>query len=350
MMNTKQLLGAVSAFALVAMTSAPALAQGTSAGTTITNTVNVTFNVNGVTQNAESATDSFTVDQRVNVTVSNVGAATSVAPGETDRALAFDVTNLSNSSVDLELTALLNAGTAANISNIRIYRDTDGNRVLDAVELAAGPITYLDEVGSSATGVTVAVIVLADIGLNAANGDTFDIALTANAHAAGGAGTLGAELVESATNTTGIDTVLFDGQGVTDATRDGAFSAIGTYTVAAAMIDVAKTSRVISDPVNGTTNPKAIPGATVEYCITVSNAAGAATATDVDVTDDLPFDVTYDSAFGIFVNGDATCANGTIGGNFAPAGGPGGADRVTGDLSDIAGGQTRSLYFRVVID
>ncbi|WP_086619172.1 DUF11 domain-containing protein [Erythrobacter tepidarius] len=350
MMNTKQLLGAVSAFALVAMTSAPALAQGTSAGTIITNTVNVTFNVNGVTQNAESATDSFTVDQRVNVTVSNVGAATSVAPGETDRALAFDVTNLSNSSVDLELTALLNAGTAANISNIRIYRDTDGNRVLDAAELAAGPITYLDEVGSSATGVTVAVIVLADIGLNAANGDTFDIALTANAHAAGGAGTLGAELVESATNTTGIDTVLFDGQGVTDATRDGAFSAIGTYTVAAAVIDVAKTSRVISDPVNGTTNPKAIPGATVEYCITVSNAAGAATATDVDVTDDLPFDVTYDNAFGIFVNGDATCANGTAGGNFAPAGGPGGADRVTGDLSDIAGGQTRSLYFRVVID
>ncbi|WP_086606430.1 DUF11 domain-containing protein [Erythrobacter donghaensis] len=350
MKTTKQLLGAVSAFALVAMTSAPALAQGTSAGTEITNTVNVTFNVNGVTQNAETATDVFTVDQRVNVTVTNVGAATSVAPGETDQALAFDVTNLSNSSVDLELTALLNAGTAANISNIRVYLDTNGDRVLDATELAAGPITYLDEVGSSATGVTVAVIVLADFGLNAVNGDSFDVALTANAHAAGGAGSLGAELVESATNTTGIDTVLFDGQGATDALRDGAFSAIGTYTVAGAVVDVAKASRVVSDPVNGTNNPKAIPGATVEYCITVSNATGAATATDVDVTDDLPFDVTYDSAFGIFVDGDATCANGTAGGTFTANAGVGGEDRVSGDLSDVAGGQTRSLYFRVTID
>ena len=49
MKTTKQLLGAVSAFALVAMTSAPALAQGTSAGSTITNNVTVSFNVGGVT-------------------------------------------------------------------------------------------------------------------------------------------------------------------------------------------------------------------------------------------------------------------------------------------------------------
>jgi uncharacterized repeat protein (TIGR01451 family) len=350
MKTTKQLLGAVSAFALVAMTSAPALAQGTSAGTTISNTVNVTYNVNGITQNAETDTDEFTVDQRVNVTVSYVGPATSVTPGSTNQAIAFDVTNLSNSTVDLELTAALNAGAAANISNIRIFRDTNGDRELDATELGAGPITYLDEVGSSATGVTTAVIVLADFGLNAVNGDQFDIALTANAHAAGGAGVLGAELVESATNTAGIDTVLFDGQGATDGVRDGAFSAVGSYTVAGAVIDVAKASRVISDTVNGTNNPKAIPGATVEYCITVSNASGAATATDVDVLDDLPFDVTYDSAFGIFVDGDANCANGTAGGNFAAGGGAGGADRVTGDLSDVAGGETRSLYFRVVID
>ena len=349
MKTTKQMLGAVSALALVAMTSAPALAQGTSAGTTITNTVNVTFNVNGVTQNAEAATNQFTVDRRVNVTVTNVGGATSVTPGENQTALAFDVTNLSNSSVDLELSALLNSGTAANISNISIYRDGDGNRSLDAAELAAGPITFLDEVGSSATGVTVAVIVLADIGLNAENGDQFDIALTADAHAAGGAG-LGAELVESASNTSGIDTVLFDGQGATDSARDGAFSAFGTYTVAGAVIDVTKTSRVVSDPLNGTTNPKAIPGATIEYCIRVANASGAATATDVDVLDDLPSDVSFLSGFDIHVDGDANCANGTPGGNFAPDAGTNGADRVTGDLSNIAGGQTRSLYFRVVID
>jgi len=349
MKTTKQLLGAVSAFALVAMTSAPALAQGTSAGSTIRNEVTVSYAVGGITQNAEAASDEFTVDQRVNVNVNFIGSATTVNPGQDGAAIAFDVTNLSNSSVDLDLATALGNGTSANISNFLIYRDTDGDRVLSAAELAAGPITYLDEVGSAANGVTVAVIVLADIGLDANNADSFDVTLTANAHTAGTAGSLGAELTESATNTSGIDTVLFDGQGDTDQARDGAFSDTGTYTVASADVTVLKTSRVVEDPVNGTNNPKAIPGATVEYCITVANASGAVTATDVAVSDDLPFDVTY-IANSTFVDGDNNCANGTAGGTFTTGTGPNGEDQVEGDLSDVAGGQTRSLYFRVLID
>lgn len=350
MKTTKQLLGAVSAFALVAMTSAPALAQGTSAGSTITNEVSVSFNVNGVTQNAQTTSDSFTVDQRVNVNVTYAGTAdTSVGPGQTNRAIAFDVTNLSNSSVDLALSAALNAGNANNIGNFRVFRDTDGNRVLSQAEFEAGSITYLDEVGSAANGVTVAVIVLADIGLNAVNGNTFDVTLTANAHAAGGVGALGAELVESASNTAGIDTVLFDGQGDTDVARDGAFSDTGRYAVSGAVVTLLKSSRVVSDTVNGTNNPKAIPGATVEYCITVANASGAATATDVVLTDDLPTDVSFVNG-SIRINGDASCTNGIAGGTFTAGGGANGEDRVSGSLSDVAAGQTRSLYFLVTID
>ncbi|MFN4020280.1 MAG: hypothetical protein ACK4IC_07175 [Erythrobacter sp.] len=348
MKTTKQLLGAVSAIALVVMSSAPAWAEGTNAGATITNNVTVSYNVGGVAQNAEAASDSFTVDRRVNVNVNFVGTATSVSPGQQGAALAFDVTNLSNDTVDLALDAALRAGTAANISNFRVYRDSDGDRVLSAAELAAGPITYLDEVAEDAT---LAVIVLSDIGLNAVNADIFDVTLTANAHAGGAAGSLGAEIVAtSGANTAGIDNVLFDGAGDTDLANDGAFSDTGRYTVAGALLTVAKSSRVVSDPVNGTTNPKAIPGATVEYCITVANAAGAATATDVTVSDDLPVDVTYESSFGIFVDGDATCANGVAGGSFSAGSGPSGEDQVQGPLSDVAAGQTRSLYFRVVID
>jgi uncharacterized repeat protein (TIGR01451 family) len=36
-----------------------------------------------------------------------------------------------------------------------------------------------------------------------------------------------------------------------------------------------------------------MPGATIEYCITVANAAGAATATNVAILDDPPATVTY---------------------------------------------------------
>ena len=261
--------------------------------------------------------------------------------------LAFDVTNLSNSTADLNLSAALRTGTAANISNFRVFRDTNGNRVLDAAELTAGAITFLDEVTEDAI---VAVLVVSDIGIGARNGDTFDVALTAAAHAAGTTGTLGTKLVGSTVaNTAGIDTVLFDGAGVSDAANDGAFSAQGRYTVSGAVLTVAKTSRIISDPVNLTTNPKAIPGATIEYCITVANAAGAATATNVAVLDDLPADVIYSSAFGTFLNGNASCASRTAGGTFAAGGGAGGRDRITGSLSDVAAGQTRSAYFRVTV-
>ncbi len=347
MKTTKQMLGAVSVFALVAMSSAPAMAAGTRAGNTITNTVNVSYSVNGATQNGETASDSFTVDQRVNLTVTNVGSATIVNPNQTNRVLAFDVTNTSNSTVDLNLSVALRTGNAANISNFRVFRDTNGNRTLDAAELTAGAITFLDEVAEDAT---VAVLVVSDISVNSNNGDNFDVALTAAAHGAGTTGTLGTRLTATAgANTSGIDTVLFDGAGVSDAIRDGAFSAQGRYTVASAVLTVAKTSRIISDPVNGTTNPKAIPGATIQYCITVANAAGAQTATNVSILDDLPADVTYNSTFGIFVNGSATCTTGTAGGSFAAGGGTGGRDRITGSLSDIAAGQTRSAYFQVTI-
>lgn len=348
MKTTKQLLGAVSALALIAMSSAPALAQGTSAGSTITNNVTVTFDVGGVTQNAETDSDVFTVDRKVNVNVEWVGTATSVAPGAQNQAIAFDVTNLSNDTIDLALTTALTSGTGANISGYQIFLDTDGDRVLSQAEFDAGPITSLDEVAEDDT---IEVIVIADIGLNAVNGDVFDVTLTANAHAGGSAGALGAELVATtgANAVNGVDNVLSDGIGATDGEYDGAFSDTGTYEVAGALVTVAKSSRVVSDPVNGTTDPKAIPGATVEYCITVANAAGAATATDVNVVDDLPADVSL-VANSIFVDGDGACANGTAGGTFSAGTGPAGEDQVLGDLSDVAAGAVRSLYFRVTIN
>ncbi|KTE05985.1 proprotein convertase P-domain-containing protein [Sphingopyxis sp. H115] len=50
---------------------------------------------------------------------------------------------------------------------------------------------------------------------------------------------------------------------------------------------IAKTSSIVSDPVNGTANPKAIPGAIMRYCLLVTNN-GSATATGIAVADPLP--------------------------------------------------------------
>jgi uncharacterized repeat protein (TIGR01451 family) len=55
---------------------------------------------------------------------------------------------------------------------------------------------------------------------------------------------------------------------------------------------VTKISQVISDPINGTNDPKAIPGATVRYCIIVNNA-GNGTATNIVAGDILLPNISY---------------------------------------------------------
>ncbi len=60
-----------------------------------------------------------------------------------------------------------------------------------------------------------------------------------------------------------------------------------TFCRPVANLTIAKTSSIVSDPVNGTTNPKAIPGATMRYCLLVTNN-GSATATGINVADPLP--------------------------------------------------------------
>lgn len=58
-------------------------------------------------------------------------------------------------------------------------------------------------------------------------------------------------------------------------------------------IGVDKTSVIVSDPVNGTTNPKALPGAIIRYTLTVENTGlGVPDGGSVVVTDELPADTT----------------------------------------------------------
>jgi uncharacterized repeat protein (TIGR01451 family) len=49
---------------------------------------------------------------------------------------------------------------------------------------------------------------------------------------------------------------------------------------------ISKSSIVIDDPVNGTSNPKRIPGATIRYCFTVDNT-GDGDADSVQIHDSL---------------------------------------------------------------
>ena len=108
-----------------------------------------------------------------------------------------------------------------------------------------------------------------------------------------------------------------------------------------------KTSTVMSDPVNGTTKPKAIPGAKVRYCIQVSNIAGNPTATSIVVTDPISsLPVTF-VAGSIYLGGTVTGGvcnwNGTSGGTYS-------AGTVSGTIASLTAGATATLYFDATVN
>ena len=103
---------------------------------------------------------------------------------------------------------------------------------------------------------------------------------------------------------------------------------------------------MISDPLNGTTNPKMIPGAVVEYCISVNNAGGTA-ASAVDISDTLPATTTYEPGFGVKING--TTASGTCNADGAGTGAHA-SGVVSGTIPTVAVSETRNVVFRVTIN
>jgi uncharacterized repeat protein (TIGR01451 family) len=335
------------AFTLAAV---PALAAGTPSGTVITNNVFVDYQVGGVAQTQRTAADSFTVDRRINLTVAEVGAVTtSVVPGQTGASTAFTVTNTSNAPLDFALAAAqLAGGTAAHggtdafdVTAFSLFRDVNGDNLFTSGTDTA--ITFIDELAADAS---ITILVVGNVPLSATNGQVAGVRLTATAREAGAASTQGAAITQTAgANTAGVDTVFADAAGVADAARDAAHSDDDDFTVVTANLAVTKTSRVISDPVNNTTNPKMIPGAVVEYCIAIANSGGAA-ATNVNIDDSVPTQLTF-NAGSILLNGTvtgSTCnADGAAGGTYT-------APLVEGTIASIAAGATRTLVFRATVN
>jgi uncharacterized repeat protein (TIGR01451 family) len=283
--------------ALLALFATPAAAQQTAAGTTINNQATVSYSVGGSPQSSNSNTASFLVDKKVNLAVAEVGGtATKVSIGSTDQVTTFTVTNLTNATQDFRLVgdqqtvSIPLLGTDDfNVTSIRVYVDSNGNGTYDA---GVDTATFIDELAPDATKT---VFIVANIP-NTAGIHTAIVGLDAIVAAGGGSGSLGADLVATSLLTADspntVDIVFADDAGLLDQVRDGQQWAFDAYTIDSAAVSMTKTVRVISDPYNLLANPKAIPGATLEYCLTVSNA-GPGIATAVNISDALPANTTY---------------------------------------------------------
>lgn len=365
MTSKLKLLVASSAVPLVMIGATPAFAAGTTQGTGITNTVNVNYQVGGVAQTQQTAADTFVVDRKIIFTLAEKApiGTTSVSPGQTAQRTTFILTNTSNDTLDFTITpSQLVGGTAAHggtdafdVTNLLVCLDANADNVCDAA--ATATLTVNDLIADANT----TILVVGDIPLSATNGQVAGVSLSAAALNSNGTAITAA--TDATANAAGsVETIFADavksGAGGASAARDGIDVATDDYTVAAAVLSVFKSSRVISDGVS-TSNFKSIPGAVVEYCISVTNAAGGATATNISISDLVPTNTTY-SAGTIRVNGTVTspgagqtCAAGTAvtDASDADAGSFGTpANTVAGSLTNITGGNSSALIFRVTLN
>jgi len=321
-----KIMKTLASVAVLAFASNSAFAAGTAAGTDIDNTASITYSVGGTTQEPIESSEAgnstpgtgngtattFKVDKKVDVLVT-AGTNVNVVPGETGASITFTVLNEGNSTEDFDLVPT-QVGTGDDF-------DTSGCTVVSP----ASPVNLAAD--ASAT-VTVPCDIPAAGGAVTNGADSFvDLEASIN----GVTETVGADTAA------GVEVVFADDTGTaTDgADRNGSHSATSTYVINTADITVAKTSAVISDPFNGTTNPKRIPGATIEYSIVVSNAVGASTATGIVISDVVPSDLTIVSTT---ISGGTSTTASAAGQNVTSAG------------FDLAAGESATLVITATIN
>ncbi len=308
-----------------------AFATGTVAGTSISNQATVNYNVGGVAQTPiTSSVATFVVDNKIDLTVvtTNVAPVTGT-PGQTAVVSTFTVTNTGNSTQSYRLTATdLSGGTVfGNTDNLdglvlSTAIDTNDNGTYDVGDVAGN----LGDIAPSATPTPVRVFVLATVPIGATNGQFASVRLTVQAATAGSAG------ATLATQTAGADTPAAVDVVFADTGLDATEAADSQYAIQSATLVVSKTATVLSDPFSSS-NPKAIPGAVVEYTISIENT-GVVDATNVAVADAIPANTTY------------------VPSSLTPAGTENGSPVVTDvsvTLPTVAAGSTSTITFRVTI-
>ena len=314
----KGMLGAsvISLFAAEA-----AFAGGTAAGTNVQNTFTLDYDVLGTPQpqidtgpgGSDTPTE-FTVDRLVDLTVASNGDA-SVAPGAVDQELVFTLTNNGNDTQGYEFVLVNEAGDEFDTTGLNItYYVEDGNGLCEASDLGGTANAYTP--GSGLASIDVAaddilcIVVDGDIPAIRVDTDTSEISLVADTVDPGSPGIAGVEVIADAgTNTlTGpAENVLADGDGGTgnEVANAGDHSATGTFIVESPDLTADKAVSIFTQDGSGCAtipgtpgagDQYSIPGACVEYVITVVNAGATATATAIDIADILPDDLEFINA------------------------------------------------------
>lgn len=310
----KQILILILSIACLVSMTGMALAL-TAAGTTVSNSATVSYSVGGISQDliesspdgnstpgAGNGTDTtFKVDQKIDFTVTRQdNSPVVVLPGSDTGYITFLVSNSGNDTQDFYLSqsSLANGNTYIFGSNgektdnfdatsVVIYVDTDGDGVLDEDEKIE--IDYIDELAPEESR---EVYIVANIPLGLDEDDVALYSLTARAADGGGSGTKGTLIALDDIRVTRADSADTVEIVLADTDRNNSETDTSGFIIQLAGLSVKKEAEVVDDPINGISNPKAIPGATIKYTITVTNS-GNQDATSVVVTDAIPDNTTF---------------------------------------------------------
>lgn len=295
--------------------SGQALAGGTIPGQSVDNIASVNYSVGGVPQTVirsapgvgnstpgagAGSNTTFVVDRKVDLYVQEVsGNATSpVSPGSINQVTTFFLRNDGNDTQGVNMSAASVAGTLFThtgtvvMTNIRYFVESTAASTGAACQSPVAPaqpggMQFTLGTDTATTIPTLAadsctwIYVVADTPVGATNSTWANVELTAIARAPTTLAALTANT--GADNIAAID-VVFAEPAATVTARD-------QYAIVTAAFTVIKAHSVIDDFVS-TSNYKPIPGARVEYVLTLTNNGGAAADT-VSITDALPIQTAF---------------------------------------------------------
>jgi uncharacterized repeat protein (TIGR01451 family) len=293
------------------------------------------------------------VDRRVDFTLTQLGGAlVEVTPGEDDAWFDLLLTNTSNSTLDFSLvlddTIVLVRGDVPNASmdNIEYAVNTLVYTTSEADPVQGGP-DFVDELAEDDA---IRIRVWGDAAISLLNDDIDGIQITATASEPGtGDPFAGPTLTEDPDTAGGIENVF------AGTNNDGIEFESDGFLVQTADLAVTKSYLWISDPLS---SGLAIPGAIMEYTITVVNSSDT-DADDVVITDSI--DTNVDLVFDAYGGGnDVSVVNNitTLPCDVEDNADGDGCDLVGQDLTitdlaevsiTVAGNTTLTIQYRVTI-
>lgn len=295
-----------------------ASAAGTVSGTTITSVATVDYQLGSIPQaTVSTSTVTFDVDTKVDLSITtDDAAAVNVLSPSTNNFLSFTLTNTGNATQDFALStaSVLTSGAGAFAGNIDSF---DSSLIEFFVESGASPgfqrlgdiaANYVDELAPDSS---IKVYLIGQIPTALVDASIASYHLIATARVGGAVGSQGAALVQTTgADTAGVDVVFADGAGSSDGAGDARFSSQNDFKVVSATVTTTVSSTVIWDPVNLFVSPVSMPGAIIEYLVTVTNAGGS-TISNVVISDSLNTQITS-GLIAFNTQYDATPGNGLL--------------------------------------